>query len=390
MAQTDHPPIDLDFDGHNTLYATHGLNAFAAKCPPQLTKFAITEYSGPGDTVLDPMAGSGTTLVEASLIGRNAIGFDNDPLACLIARVKSRCLDDQKIEEAYEALSQRISDSLNGARSSDCERYIPSQFPKIDYWFSRQIKKNLAVLRSLINTTSMEREIRDFSWVAFSWIILSKVSVANARDIIRSRHHFFKNKHLPDLMEKFNKRVISMRRQMSEFRDLLSQSPDTQIGMRQGDARALPLDDKTIELIFTSPPYATALDYPRTHFLAVGWMQEAHGVGLDEYKAGGATYIGGERGRLEGDMDQDRNLAEFARARAVISQIAKLIVFALLNEFDPQLRERLRIVCALRRTGRHRMLLFYIDCCGQQAQVGEVHTPCEWGVQKSYEKNQAE
>jgi hypothetical protein len=323
MAQTDHPPIDLDFDGHNTLYATHGLHAFAAKCPPQLAKFAITEYSRPGDTVLDPMAGSGTTLVEASLIGRNAIGFDIDPLACLIARVKSRCLDDQKIEEAYLALSQRISESLNDGGSADYERYIPTQFPNIDYWFSPEVKKKLAILCSLISTTPMEEDIRDFFWVAFSAIILSKVSVANARDIIHSRHHFFRHERLPDVMGKFDKRVISMRRQMTEFQDLLRQSPETCVDMRPGDARGLPLDDKTIDLIFTSPPYATALDYPRAHFLAVGWMQEALGVGLDEYKAGGATYIGSARGRLDGEIGQDKSLTKFPRASAVISQIAK-------------------------------------------------------------------
>jgi DNA modification methylase len=323
MAQTDNAPIDLDFDGHNTLYATHGLHAFAAKCPPQLAKFAITEYSSPGDTVLDPMAGSGTTLVEASLLGQNVIGFDIDPLACLIARVKSRCLDDQKIEEAYKALSQRISESMNDVHSSDYKRYIPSQFPNIDYWFSPEVKKNLAILCSLINTTPMEEDVRDFFWVAFSSIILSKVSVANARDIIHSRHHFFKHERLPNVMGKFDKRLISMRRQMSEFRDLLSESPDTRIEMRHGDARALPLHDKTIDLIFTSPPYATALDYPRAHFLAVGWMQEALGVSLDEYKAGGATYIGSARGRLDGDIGQDKSLTKFPEAGAVISQIAK-------------------------------------------------------------------
>lgn len=61
---------NLDFNDHNTLYATHGLHAYAAKCPPQLVKFGIENYSKVGDTILDPMAGSGTTLVEARLLGR--------------------------------------------------------------------------------------------------------------------------------------------------------------------------------------------------------------------------------------------------------------------------------------------------------------------------------
>src|SRR5947209_10183164 len=93
---------DLDFAAHNTLYATHGLHAYAAKCPPQLVKYGFRYYSNPGETVLDPMAGSGTTLVEARLMGRRAVGYDIDPLARLIAQVKSRRVSDERVEQAYK------------------------------------------------------------------------------------------------------------------------------------------------------------------------------------------------------------------------------------------------------------------------------------------------
>ena len=80
---------ELDFTSHNTLYATHGLHAYTAKCPPQLVKYGLHYYSKPGERILDPMAGSGTTLVEARLMGRHPLGYDIDPLARLIAQVKS-------------------------------------------------------------------------------------------------------------------------------------------------------------------------------------------------------------------------------------------------------------------------------------------------------------
>jgi hypothetical protein len=77
----------LDFDGHNTLCATYGLHAFGAKCPPQLVKYGLRYYSKPGEIVLDPMIGSGTTLVEARMMGCHGVGYDIDPLARLIAQV---------------------------------------------------------------------------------------------------------------------------------------------------------------------------------------------------------------------------------------------------------------------------------------------------------------
>ena len=92
--------LDLDFAGQKTAYATHGLHSFAAKFPPQLARWGIETFSRPGEVVLDPMAGSGTTLVEARLLGRSAFGVDIDPLARLIARVKATALAPELLEAA--------------------------------------------------------------------------------------------------------------------------------------------------------------------------------------------------------------------------------------------------------------------------------------------------
>src|ERR1700738_1232476 len=118
------PMPDLNFDGHNTLYASHGLHAYAAKCPPQLVRYGIRYYSTPGDTVLDPMVGSGTTLVEARLLGRQAIGYDIDPVAKLIAEVKSRPLQDAGIELAFTSLVERCKQDFAALRSLGFSRSL--------------------------------------------------------------------------------------------------------------------------------------------------------------------------------------------------------------------------------------------------------------------------
>src|SRR5438477_12573291 len=108
---------DLNFTTQNTLYATHGLHAYAAKCPPQLVRYGLRYYSKPGEVVLDPMAGSGTSLVEARLMGRHAIGYDIDPLARLVAQVKSRQVHDRQIEQAYEAIVRRVVKDVAALRA---------------------------------------------------------------------------------------------------------------------------------------------------------------------------------------------------------------------------------------------------------------------------------
>jgi DNA modification methylase len=61
---------DLDFHGKNSAYASHNFHAFPAKFPPQLPRKFIEGLTEPGDVVLDPMMGSGTTIVEVFLPGR--------------------------------------------------------------------------------------------------------------------------------------------------------------------------------------------------------------------------------------------------------------------------------------------------------------------------------
>jgi hypothetical protein len=90
--------------------------------------------------------------------------------------------------------------------------------------FLPDVKQALAVLLYHIDQTQMSQDVREFLWVAFSAIILTKVSVANARDIIHSRHHYFEHKEVPDVIEKFETRVRKMRRQMEEYRNFVNRN----------------------------------------------------------------------------------------------------------------------------------------------------------------------
>src|SRR5215213_2296567 len=179
---------DLNFATQNTIYATHGLHAFAAKCPPPLVKYGLRYYSKPGEIVLDPMSGSGTTIVEARLMGRNALGYDIDPLARLIAQVKSRIVNDNHIEAAYKIITRKLARDVialqSGAITSALrQRATPPDFPNRDYWFEEDVSAALALLSYHISNTPMPERVRDFFWVTFSSLILAKNSVANARDI---------------------------------------------------------------------------------------------------------------------------------------------------------------------------------------------------------------
>src|SRR5712692_2083196 len=91
------------------------VHPFPARMAPSIALDELPAASTTGLRVLDPMAGSGTTLVAARSRGHEAIGFDTDPLALLIstvwsARVSSRAVGAhaQSVTEQASALWNRI------------------------------------------------------------------------------------------------------------------------------------------------------------------------------------------------------------------------------------------------------------------------------------------
>ncbi|UCD93328.1 MAG: hypothetical protein JSV43_08325 [Methanobacteriota archaeon] len=92
-------------------WATHK-GDFRGNWAPQIPRNILLRYSKVGDTILDPMVGSGTTLIEAKVTGRNGIGLDVDPSALLVAL--SRLEFDVSDEDIPESSQQVfIGDARN-------------------------------------------------------------------------------------------------------------------------------------------------------------------------------------------------------------------------------------------------------------------------------------
>src|SRR5215211_8964775 len=77
--------LDWELEETDTRYATHGYHPYSAKYIPQIPQYLISNCSEKNNVILDNFMGSGTTLVESKILGRNAICVDINPLACLIS-----------------------------------------------------------------------------------------------------------------------------------------------------------------------------------------------------------------------------------------------------------------------------------------------------------------
>src|SRR5450756_2854482 len=130
------------------------------------------------------MCGSGTTLVEGLLTGRHVWGVDIDPLARLISMVKATPIPSASILE----LAGEIEKCLTAGTLDASWR---PALPRLGYWFRDDVSADLARLKSVIvKTTSEESALRSLAWVVYSSLIVARMSVANARDLVHSRHHY--------------------------------------------------------------------------------------------------------------------------------------------------------------------------------------------------------
>jgi len=310
---------ELNFHGKDSSYASHNFHAFAAKFPPQLPSVFIRGLTNPGDIVLDPMMGSGTTVVEAILEKRRGIGLDIDPLALQISRVKTRKLELNQLRDAgYKVISraQNLFSKEELIEINLNDRFDEKSKSFINYWFLSRTQRELLSLVLAIEEIK-DISIRNFMLLVFSSIIITKSGgVSLAYDLAHSRPHLMKSKVPKNAIEQFSIRFKKNLSSMSRLKkNEMIATP------MFGNAKNMPFRDGIIDLIVTSPPYANAIDYMRAHKFSLVWFGES----ISDLAELRSKYIGSERiGNIKYDVlpfrvtDIMKRLAESDKKKAKI------------------------------------------------------------------------
>jgi site-specific DNA-methyltransferase (cytosine-N4-specific) len=118
----------LDFKGIPAGQELHSIHPYPAMFHFLLVGRFIRDLSSEGELILDPFCGSGVSAVEALLMGRNYVGYDINPLAVLIAKVRTTPISTEK---ALKLLKLILKHDVK-----ECE--VPS-FPNIEYWFDEDV-----------------------------------------------------------------------------------------------------------------------------------------------------------------------------------------------------------------------------------------------------------
>jgi hypothetical protein len=290
----------------------HRLHPYLGKFVPQLVEALLERYVVAGGHVLDPFAGSGTTLVQALESGRDATGVDVAGFNCLLMRVKTRRHNLDAVRRdllwAHEQTASFEPGDTGPPRDAT---------PYVREWFAARAAAELLHFRSLVDEVASADVLR---------VVLAR----SARSARRTTHFDLDFPKAPQLEPYWCHKHRRTCRPVEEARRFLLRytldtldrlelfaslrADDTHASVQHGDARDLDIGGP-FDAVVTSPPYPGLIDYHGQHRYAYELLglderreaelgRPARGVGREAirtYVAGVADVLANARRRLAAD-----------------------------------------------------------------------------------------
>lgn len=237
-------------------YATHGIFRYFGKFPPPVAAHLIAEHTDKGDTVCDPMCGSGTTGVECVLSGRRGVLYDVNPLGLLVSRVKARYIDRGSLEGSLgRVLGRYVPDDRDGG--------LPVGLKDPLHWFLPGTMASLRGLRSAIDEED-DPALKDFLMLSLCGCI-RRVSRATSQ---QGRLFLDVETAEPDALPFFTRRAEVAMRGISS----LPRGRNDEVRVEHADLQSMSSEDVRAGLVIVHPPYFNAYKYSRINSLELAWL----------------------------------------------------------------------------------------------------------------------
>lgn len=247
--------IDWDFTDRERPHAIEAIHPYPAKFIGELPRALMRTLPCPkGAFVFDPFAGSGTTLLEAQRLGLPSVGVDLNPIACLIARVKTGPMPVDLTARA----------SVISAAASRSRTKRTWNIPNVDHWFKADVQTAIAALLEGLRSVD-NSDTHAALQLALSSIL---VRVSNQESDTRyaaveknvNREDVFA--HFVGAVEKLNKALQARNWSIEPTKVIEANTLKLNSGELGG----------SVGLVVTSPPYPNAYEYWLYHKYRMWWL----------------------------------------------------------------------------------------------------------------------
>ena len=276
-----------------TRYSVHGLHEYKGKFNPQVVRAILNIFNvRPGQRILDPFCGSGTTMVECSHIRAEGYGVDLNPFAVFLANAKLQALI-TPVDE-LSGILRRLSISLRRTKNWRVAVVDNPRGRYLQSWFHSEILQTIEIIRAKIENISGACSP---IFLAIASNLLRDYSLQDPKDLrIRRR-----KSPLPDMpfVDAF---VLACNKFVEHL-----EAAQVILGNEIPLGRTFLCDVASLDLpvmfdaAITSPPYAMALPYIDTQRLSIVWLgllQPERLLGLEAELIGSRELRGKGRSQL--------------------------------------------------------------------------------------------
>ena len=248
-------------------HSLHRICSRTGSFPAQLAHYFVTQYSDAGDTILDPFSGRGTVPLEACATGRYGVGNDVAPEAFVLTYAKVKPVSLRSVQETLDDLRRKMD-------MSDFDlRKIESN---VRVFFHPYTLKQILWIREALGHDTSENGV--FIKALMCGILHGSSEISLS---VPCSHAFSMT---PSYIERYSARYRLSRPKRDVISCLEAKARSTLLDplpRRRGiatmtDARKLPFDDESANMIFTSPPYWEKQTYARDNWLRLWFLGYDH------------------------------------------------------------------------------------------------------------------
>lgn len=260
----------------------HTIHSYPAMMMPRIARNFIHQYASKNSVILDPYMGSGTTLLEGMVENvKKVIGFDLNPLAVLIATVKTTKFDLDEIKKEIHNLDYNLSKLVD---------YNRPTFSILESWFKEDTIEDLSKLKTIINSIEND-QTRLFFMLVFSETVRFVSLTRNGEFKLYRIAESKRGSHNPDTINIFFQKLILTYETIKDFYENTNfLESNTEIQITNDALINSNIEPNSIDLVVTSPPYGdsgTTVAYGQFSRLANEWLDFPDPIKLDSKLMGG-------------------------------------------------------------------------------------------------------